>query len=102
MSTHTGFVAPSTGEVVAYDPNDPASLEAFFGNFGHAEHFRKVVLADCHEALRAKYAEKGESITEKKLENLARTHERYVDWLIYTLHGRILREQNVRASLVNG
>lgn len=102
MTTHTGFVAPSTGEEVAYDPNDPASLEAFFGNFGHAEHFRKVLLADCREAVRAKYAASGEKITEARLDDLARTHERYVDWLIYTLTGRHRREQNVLASLVNG
>jgi hypothetical protein len=91
------YVTPD-GEEVAYDANDPASLEAFFGNFGHAEHFRKVILSDCREAVRAKYAASGEKITEARLDDLARTHDRYVDWLIYTLEGRKLREQNVLAS----
>lgn len=98
MSDHTGFVVPSTGEAHEYDATDPASLEAWFGAFGHAEHFRKVVLASCREALRAKYAASGEKITEARLDDLSRTHDRYVDWLIYTLNGRVLREQNAIAS----
>ena len=100
MIAHTGFTVPSTGEEIGYDPSDPASLEAWFGNFGHAEHFRKVILADCREAVRASYAERNEKITEARLDDLSRTHERYVDWLIYTLNGRHLREQNVLASTV--
>jgi hypothetical protein len=98
MSAHAGFVVPSTGEAHEYDSTDPGSLEAWFGNFGHAEHFRKVILSDCREAVRAKYAASGEKITEARLDDLARTHDRYVDWLIYTLEGRKLREQNVLAS----
>ncbi len=95
----TGFVVPSTGEVYEYDPTDVGSLEAWFGNFGHAEHFRKVVLASCKEAIRATYDEKKLPITEARLETLSRTHDRYIDWLIYTLEGRRLREQNVLASM---
>jgi hypothetical protein len=87
-----------SGEEVGYDPNDPASLEAWFGNFGHAEHFRKVVMADCREAIRAEYDAKGEKISEARLEVLARTHNTYIDWLTYTLQGRVLRERNVLAS----
>ena len=98
-TTPTGFVVPATGEEIAYDPNDPGSLEAFFGNFGHAEHFRKVVLAGCREAVRAKYIASGEKITESRLDDLARVHDRYVDWLTYTLVGRKLREQNVLQSM---
>jgi hypothetical protein len=86
------------GEAVGYDANDPASLEAFFGNFGHAEHFRKVVLASAREAVRAEYAVKNEKVTEARLDDLARTHPKYVDWLTYTLTGRVLREKNVLAS----
>jgi hypothetical protein len=98
MSEPTGFVVPATGEVHEYDPTDPGSLEAWFGNFGHAEHFRKVILASCREAVRAKYVKDGEKITESRLDDLARTHDRYIDWLVYTLNGRQLREQNVLAS----
>ena len=96
--TTQGFVVPSSGEVIEYDATDAGSLEAFFGNFGHAEHFRKVILADCREAIRAKYAASGEKITEARLEDLSRTHDRYIDWLVYTLRGRQLREQNVLSS----
>lgn len=86
------------GEAVGYDANDPASLEAFFGNFGHAEHFRKVVLADCREAVRADFALRNEKVTESRLDDLARLHDKYVGWLTYTLNGRHLREQNVLSS----
>ena len=86
------------GEAGGYDANDPASLEAFFGTFGHAEPFRKVVLASCREAVRAEYAVKNEKVTEARLDDLARTHPKYVDWLTYTLQGRVLREKNVLAS----
>lgn len=87
-----------TGEDVGYDENDPASLEAWFGNFGHAEHFRKVILSDCREAVRAEYDAKGEKVSEARLDTLARIHNNYVDWLTYTLRGRIARERNVLAS----
>lgn len=100
----SGFVTEN-GESVAWDDNDPASLEAWFGNFGHAEHFRKVVLASAREAARARaalIAEKGggKMPSEAKLDDMARTSDKYVDYLIATLHGRRLREQNVLASMV--
>lgn len=91
------------GEEVGFDPDDPASLEAFFGNFGHAEHFRKVVLASAREAARARAALLAEKDgvkmpSEAKLDDLARTSDKYVDYLIATLNGRRLREQNVLES----
>lgn len=87
------------GEHIGFDPNDPASLEAWFGNYGHAEHFRKVVLASAREAQRARAAAVQEKVTEARLDDLARTSDKYVDYLIATLKGRALREQNVLASM---
>jgi hypothetical protein len=93
------------GEEIGWDDNDPASLEAWFGNFGHAEHFRKVVLASAREAARARaslLAEKtvgAKMPSEAKLDDLARTSDKYVDYLIATLNGRRLREQNVLQSM---
>jgi hypothetical protein len=86
------------GEVVGWDENDPASLESWFGPFGHAEHLRKVVLASCREAVRAKYALAGEKITVDRTDDLARLSDKYVSYLIETLNGRRLRERNVLAS----
>jgi hypothetical protein len=98
-TTPTGFVVPATGEAIEFDRTDPGDLETWFGNFGHAEHFRKVILASCREAVRADYTLRQEKISEARLDDLARTHDRYIDWLVYTLHGRRLREQNVLASM---
>jgi hypothetical protein len=98
--TVTGFVVPATGEAHEYDPTNPGDLEAWFGPFAHGEHFRKVILASCREAVRADYTLRQEKVSEARLDDLARTHERYIDWLVYTLNGRRLREQNVLASLV--
>lgn len=41
----------------------------------------------------------GKMPSEAKLDDLARTSDKYVDYLIATLNGRRLREQNVLASL---
>jgi hypothetical protein len=87
------------GESIAWDPNDPGSLEAWFGPFGHAEHFRKVVLAGAREAQRASANVRKEKVSEARLDDLARTSDKYVQYLIDTLGGRHLREQNVLASM---
>jgi hypothetical protein len=81
------------------DTSDPASLEAFFGNYGYADHFRKVVLSNCAEIIRAEATEK---ISEARIDQLAHIHPLYVDFLIQSLNGRRLREQNVRESIVSG
>jgi hypothetical protein len=87
------------GESFAWDDNDPASLEAWFGLYGHAEHFRKVVLASARETERARATATETKVTEARLDDLARTSDKYVDYLIATLHGRHLREQNVLSSM---
>lgn len=100
----SGFITKD-GEEIGWDVNDPASLEAWFGNFGYAEHFRKVTLASAREAARARASllvEKKETAkfpSEAKLDDLARTSDKYVDFLIATLKGRHAREQNVLSSM---
>lgn len=86
------------GELIRWDSNDPGSLEAWFGPFGHAEHFRKVVLASAREVERAKAVAAETKVTEARLDDLARVSDLYVTYLIDTLRGRELREQNVLAS----
>ena len=96
------YTDTETGEEIAglpaWDENDPASLEAFFGNFGHAEHLRKIVLASAREAERAKAVEREEKITEARLDDKARTSDVYVSWIVSSLQGRTARERNVLAS----
>ena len=81
------------------DTTNPADLEAWFGNYGFADHFRKIVLSSCREIARARATEK---ITEARLDDLAHTDGLYIDFLIQCLDGRRLREQNVRDSLCRG
>jgi hypothetical protein len=57
-----------------------------------------VILASTREAVRAEFAVKNEKVTEARLDDLARVHPKYTDWLTYTLTGRVLRERNVLAS----
>jgi hypothetical protein len=89
-------------EVPACDFNDPASLEAWFGNYSFWDHYRKVVIANCMELIRAEYARTGEKVTETRLDALARTHDYYKAFLANGLMGRVAREQNVLQSLRHG
>ena len=84
------------------DTSDPASLEAWYGPFGWADHFRKMVLANCAEMIRAAAAVEAAKISETRINDLAHTHELYLDFLLQSLTGRTLREQNVRDSIGQG
>ena len=98
------YTDTSTGAVIDGLPgcntDDPASLEAHFGNFGFAEHFRKVVLASCREAERAKalLEEPPFKLSDDRADNRARCSDRYVSFLVENLNGRVLRERNVLSS----
>ena len=81
------------------DTSDPASLEAWYGPFGWADHLRKLVLSNCAEMIRAAAAVEGAKLSEARVGDLAHTHELYLDFLLQSLHGRTLREQNVRDSI---
>lgn len=76
------------------DTSNPADLEAWFGPYGYADHFRKVVVSSCKEIERAK----NPTASEAKLDTLAHVNDNYVEFLIQCLKGRQLREQNVLDS----
>ncbi len=80
------------------DFTNPAELEAWFGNFGFFDHYRKVVLGNCEEIIRASVAVQGTKLTEKRIEAMAHTHGLYLDFLIDGLRGRRLREAEVRRA----
>ena len=82
--------------------SDPASLEAWYGPFGWADHVRKIVLSNCAEMIRALAAVESAKISETRISDLAHTHELYLDFLLQSLAGRTLREQNVRDSIDGG
>lgn len=92
MTTGVGPIS----RIPACDTTNPADLEAWFGNFGYAEIFRKSVLASCREIARARATEK---ISEAKIDDLARVSDLYLDFTIQLLNGRRLREQNALDSL---
>lgn len=79
--------------------NDHASVESWFGPFGYADHYRKVVLSGCREAVRAKYAVKEQKISESRIDDLARTHPNYLGFLADSLEGRTVRERNARERM---
>lgn len=74
---------------------DPAQLFAFYGAFGYGDHLRKILLANCAEIVRAHYALDGERISEARIEQLARVHPNYVEWIVKNLKGRVLYEAEV-------
>ena len=78
------------------ESDDPAVLASWYSGFPYAEHYRKVVLAQCRELVRAKFDASGKRISEARIDNLARTHPAYLDYLARHLRGRILWEEEVR------
>lgn len=82
------------------DTANPADLEAWYGPFGNADHWRKVVLANAREIVRATNALGGEKISEARIDDRARTSDAYLEFLATHLHGRRKREENVRSSMI--
>jgi hypothetical protein len=85
--------------VPTWEENDPGRIEALFGPFGHWENWRKCVLSNCEEIVRAKYALAGEKISETRITTLARVHENYLQFLADGLEGRTTRERLVRENM---
>jgi hypothetical protein len=79
--------------------DDPAVLSALYSGFAYAEHWRKIVLASCKEAIRATMALSKQHVTEARLLDLARLHPNYLQFMETHLLGRIKFERNVKDSL---
>lgn len=91
MTTYAGVEIP--------DPEPtPEALAAFYSGFAFAETYRKVVLAACREAVRAGASLANQKVTEARLDDLARVHPAYLDYLTRHLQGRIAWERNVLTS----
>lgn len=73
-------------------------LAAWYSGYSYAEHYRKVVLSQCKEIVRAQYAAASLKLTEDRADDLARTHPLYLDFLRRHLEGRILWEREYRAA----
>lgn len=86
-------------EVPACDMTDPAHLEAFYGPGGFVDDWRKVVLASCREIIRAKAVATKQRISEARIDDLARLHDNYIEFLVTHLNGRRLREAAIREPM---
>lgn len=80
------------------DCTDPGSLEAWYGNFGFFDHWRKVVLSNCREIVRAQSVIDSAKLSEARIDDLARTHDNYFEFLTIHLEGRKLREDMAKTS----
>jgi hypothetical protein len=83
----------------AVDFTNPAELAAHYGPFGFSDHWRKVVLANCREIIRAESAVNGEKCSEARTDDLARLHPLYLEWLTTNLQGRIAYEAMVKEAV---
>jgi hypothetical protein len=81
------------------DTKDPAQLEAWHGSFGFFNHYRKIVLANCREIVRATLALHGQKAPETRIDDLARLHNNYLGFLADHLEGRRLREKLARERM---
>lgn len=82
------------------DTSDPAQVEAWFGMFGFSDHWRKCVLANCREMIRAQNAVSGGvKLSEARIDDLARIHPNYISFLTENLEGRRIREEMLRDSM---
>lgn len=82
------------------DTSDPAQVESWFGPFGFSDHWRKCVLANCREMIRASNAISGAAkLSEARIDDLARIHPNYIAFLTENLEGRRIREEMMRDSM---
>jgi hypothetical protein len=72
------------------------SLAALYSGFAYAEHWRKVVLASCTEAIRAGASLQKQRISEARLKDMARVHPAYLSYLERHLRGRMAWEAEVK------
>lgn len=80
------------------DGQDHATLAAWYSGFAYSEHYRKVVLSNAKEMLRAAVELAGQKVTEARLDDLARIHPTYLSYLATHLHGRIQWEKEFLAQ----
>lgn len=80
------------------DDDDWATLAAWHSGFAYAETYRKVTLSHCAELVRASCAAAGRKVSEGRIQDMARLHPQYLDFLRRMLEGRIKWEREYRKS----
>lgn len=84
---------PPGGVIPERQTDTYEELCAWYSGFAWCEHYRKVVLSQCQEIVRARFAASGEKITESRIESLSRLESGYLGYLARHLEGRILWEK---------
>ena len=90
--------APEIPDVPEPDFDDYGCLAAWYSGYAFAEQYRKVVLAGCREAVRASATLSGRKVTESRLDDMARLHPAYLDFLAKHLTGRTKWEREFLAQ----
>jgi hypothetical protein len=73
--------------------DDPATLAAFYSGYAFFEMWRKVLLANCRETIRAQMTLAETKVTEARLDDLSHLHPAYLGYLTTHLQGRIKWER---------
>lgn len=73
--------------------DDPAALAAFYSGYAFFEMWRKVLLSNCRETIRAQMTLAETKITESRLDDLGHLHPAYLAYLTTHLQGRIKWER---------
>lgn len=68
-----------------FDLDDEAVRDALYGNFGHYDDWRVVILANCAEIVRA--TTKG--LNADRVKDMARTHPLYLQFITTHIYGKI-------------
>jgi len=84
---------PEGVQVPQCDTTDAGELYAWYGPFGFCDQFRKVVLSNCKEVIRAAMTVQDVKVTEARLDDLAHVHPAYLTFLTTHLVGRIAYER---------
>lgn len=84
------------------DFDSMASLESWFGSFGFFDYYRKVVLENCKEIVRATSVMDGQKMTEARIDAMAHTHGIYLDFLAEGLRGRVAYKNEMNKVMSGG
>lgn len=84
--------------VPEFDLTDEAVRDAFYGNFGHYDDWRVVILANCAEIVRA--TTKG--LTVERVKDMAKTHPLYLDFITNHVYGKIEYSRDKKKAAAGG
>lgn len=87
-------VVPNPVSLPVVDTTDPAQLAAFYSGHGSSfyDQWRKVLLANLREILRAQHTMNNEKVSETRLDDESRVHPIHLEFMREHLEGRAIWE----------